>query len=358
MPIGPRVGSLCSGVGSLDASVPGTLSWVAETGASPSAILAAEHPDVPNIGDITAVDWSTVAPIDLLTSGDPCQSMSDAGLRQASNDERFLWPYVIDAVRALHPSEVFLENVRGLTSRRLLPGAKDWRGRKGSVLKQRLDDLRAAGYEVRWALVGACAVGAPHHRHRWFLRARYVGAKAAPATRVDVMCGAPLGGRRVLLPTPRARDHKGGSLTVRPIDGGPDLPTAIALLPTPTAADGAGGPGKSLNGHDGYNLRTAVTLLPSAPDLVQDWQQYTYAIRTWERIMGRPAPLPTYIGPRGGRRLAPALSEWMMGLPEGYLTDRLPSARALQCAGNGAVTLQAAAAFDLLAPANGQLTLF
>lgn len=400
-------GSLCSGTGALDRATPGELQWVAENNPSAAEILKREHPDAPNLIDITSPDFLP-GHVDLLTSGDPCQSMSAAGRQEASNDHRFLWPYVIGTIRRVRPKEIFLENVQNIVSVALVKG-----GERGGVLKMRLDDLREAGYAVRWTVLGACAVGAPHHRHRWFLRARYVGQCAPEAVRVPSGCGAPRGGGRVILPTPRARDWKGGSLSARPIDGGPDLPTAIALLPTPTTADGKGGAGKSTNGHDGYNLRTAVTLLPTpnardggdrgtpsqehalrrvanpersinledatiafllpiprATDGVnggpnqrgrkgdlamgsavqaEHWGKFADAVALWEQIIGRPAPEPTVVAPRGGRRLNPALSEWMMGYPEGFLTDHLARNDALRCAGNGVVELQARTAWDLLA---------
>ena len=148
-------GSLCTGVGGLDAAAPGALAWVSETNEQAASILKREHPEVPNLGDITAPGFAP-SPIDLLTSGDPCQSMSAAGRQLASDDERFLWPYVMDRIDGLRPRTLFLENVQNLTSVPLVKG-----GEKGSVLKLRLDDLREAGYAVRWIVLGACAVGAP-----------------------------------------------------------------------------------------------------------------------------------------------------------------------------------------------------
>ncbi|WP_234340421.1 DNA cytosine methyltransferase [Streptomyces sp. TP-A0875] len=44
-------------------------------------ILAEHWPDVPNHGDVTAVDWSEVEPVDVLTAGFPCQDVSLAGKR-------------------------------------------------------------------------------------------------------------------------------------------------------------------------------------------------------------------------------------------------------------------------------------
>ncbi|WLQ67614.1 DNA cytosine methyltransferase [Streptomyces glycanivorans] len=73
----PLIGSLCSGYGGLDLGVQsvlgGSLAWHAEVDPGASRILARHWPGVPNLGDITAVDWSTVPPVCVLTAGFPCQ---------------------------------------------------------------------------------------------------------------------------------------------------------------------------------------------------------------------------------------------------------------------------------------------
>lgn len=336
-------GSLCTGTGALDAAAPGVLQWMAEADPSATALLARTHPDIPNLGDITKLDWSEDHHVDLLTSGDPCQSMSAAGRQMASGDPRFLWPFVIDAIRRTRPKEVFLENVQNLVSVALVKGAEGPDGERGSVLRMRLEDLRAAGYAVRWMVLGACAVGAPHHRHRWFLRGRYVGQDAPEAVKVESKCGAPRTGGRTLLPTTRARDWKGGTTTERPSEGWrPQLGQAVhTLLPTPRATDGVNG-GPNQRGRKG-DLAMGSACQPEV------WGKFAEAVALWESIIGRPAPEPTVEAPRGGRRLNPALSEWMMGYPEGVLTEGVHRNEALKRAGNGVVALQARAAWDLLA---------
>lgn len=106
------------------------------------------------------------------------------------------------------------------------------------------------------------------------------------------------------------------------------------------------------------NLRTAVTTLPSleAAELVQDWSEYEPAIRRQEAVMGRSAPIPTEIGPRGGRRLATRFAEWLMGLPDGWVTGvpglttgkRDPRAKQLHAIGNGVIPQQAYEAYRRL----------
>lgn len=77
-----------------------------------------------------------------------------------------------------------------------------------------------------------------------------------------------------------------------------------------------------------------------------DWGDFEPAIRRWEYFTGRPAP--SAVDDRG--RLSPLFVEWMMGLPEGWVTGvpGLPRAAQLKALGNGVVPQQAAAALVLL----------
>jgi len=75
------------------------------------------------------------------------------------------------------------------------------------------------------------------------------------------------------------------------------------------------------------------------------WGQYAPAIARWEAVLGRPAPAPTETTTKGTQRLSPRFVEWMMGLPEGWVTGRgLSRPEQLKCLGNGVVPQQAAAA--------------
>ena len=47
----------------------GSLAWVADPAPGPSKLLTYRHPDVPNLGDITRVDWAAVEPVDIITAG-------------------------------------------------------------------------------------------------------------------------------------------------------------------------------------------------------------------------------------------------------------------------------------------------
>jgi DNA (cytosine-5)-methyltransferase 1 len=156
---------------------------------------------------------------------------------------------------------------------------------------------------------------------------------------------ATVAGQR-LLPTPRATDGIKGCPGQRGSHGDLTLPAAavrITTLATPPASD-ARGPG----GHgDGADLRTAIAGL-GTPDSGR-WGTYAAAIARWERLLGRPVPQPTQSGRHGKPVLAPPFVEWLMGLPDGFVTGLgLPRTAALRVLGNGVVVAQAASALRLL----------
>jgi DNA (cytosine-5)-methyltransferase 1 len=158
---GVRIGSLCTGFGGLDLAVDlvlgGRLAWYAETDPHACTVLAHHWPEVTNLGDIRAVDWSTVAPVDIVTAGFPCQDISNAGKRAGiTGVHSSVWTAVADAVRALRPPFVFVENVAALRRRGL------------DVVHA---DLAALGYDTSWLCLRASDIGAAHRRDRLFLLA-------------------------------------------------------------------------------------------------------------------------------------------------------------------------------------------
>jgi DNA (cytosine-5)-methyltransferase 1 len=80
------------------------------------------------------------------------------------------------------------------------------------------------------------------------------------------------------------------------------------------------------------------------------WGKFEPAIRRWEAVLGRPAPAPTKPdGKDGAHRLSSALTEWMMGLPAGWVTDvGLSRVDELKACGNGVVPQQAELALRIL----------
>lgn len=81
-----------------------------------------------------------------------------------------------------------------------------------------------------------------------------------------------------------------------------------------------------------------------------DWGKFAPAIERWEQVLGRPAPAPTKPdGKDGAHRLSSLFTEWMMGLPEGWITDcGLTRNEELKACGNGVVPQQAELALRIL----------
>jgi DNA (cytosine-5)-methyltransferase 1 len=155
-----------------------------------------------------------------------------------------------------------------------------------------LGDLTEIGYDVRWTTVRASTVGAPHKRERLFIVA------------TDARCK-------------RFGEHPGESSAEETRTEAGDQPS------------------------DHLGIRA-----------VEIWGPFAPAIQRWERITGRPAPHPTIRSNITGKQVENLkLHEWMMGLPEGWVTEvpgvtRREAGKAL---GNGVVPQQAKAALtDML----------
>jgi DNA (cytosine-5)-methyltransferase 1 len=456
-----RIGSLFSGYGGLDMAVQsvlgGELAWHVEYDKAPSAILNHHHPDVPNHGDVTTLDFTTVEPVDVLTGGYPCQPFSHAGMRKGTDDERHLWPHVLRALRDMGPRLAILENVRG----HLTLGF--------DVV---LADLARIGWSAEWVIVRASDAGAPHQRARLFIAA-YPGSGSFPwasstgeRLRLAAECGdwaadATGNGRDQWRPQSagivgRHDAAQRGDASAYPDDAGlqgsqpargRDLPTRGApadashdqwqehqshdsivgqwaalrrgtVIPAGAGGNGSdhvgdvagthaparqassrnadasadadvagsqarrveprraggqptAGPGQPVGGYAAHGGDSPP------PDTVRsrrhgrssasvggqvggtattgrgetNWGGYGPAIARWEPIIGRPAPRPTEPGRTGQPRLSPRFVEWMMGLPDGHVTDPaigISRNDQLKALGNGVVPQQAALALDVL----------
>lgn len=90
----------------------------AEIETFPKAVLKHHYPNVPDLGDITKVDWREYrGAVDLVCGGSPCQAFSIAGLRQALDDPR--GQLMFEYLRACHeidPEWIVWENVPGVLS--------------------------------------------------------------------------------------------------------------------------------------------------------------------------------------------------------------------------------------------------
>ena len=157
--------------------------WLAEFDEGPSKVLDERFNGIPNLGDVTAVDWGNPEfRVDLLGGSSPCQDVSSAGtqLGMTEGTRSNLWVAQRDAIRLIRPEWVVWENVRGACSAKAHSemeycsgclGEGD-RGKELRALGRVLGDLSELGYDARWKNLYASEVGAPHRRDRIFLVAK------------------------------------------------------------------------------------------------------------------------------------------------------------------------------------------
>jgi DNA (cytosine-5)-methyltransferase 1 len=406
-----RIGSLFSGYGGLtlavQAAIGGTVAWHSEIEDAPSQVLAARFPGVPDLGDITQVDWSTVEPVDILEGGFPCTDVSLAGRRRGlgPGTRTGLWSRMADAIDHLRPSLVVAENVRGLLSAEAHSDVEPcpWcLGDSGDAepplraLGAVLADLADLGYDAGWYGLRASDVGAPHGRFRVFIvswpaadtdgirQARAGSAREwrggpaddglAPASDPDrtrregrdVTSGAGAVGRPGSdssgLRSPDgchapAADAKGdGRHEGRPepagLVGRPDAALGGAVAPDA----GSDGRGRDTERDERTPPGIGTPLGDDTAGRVLAWGAYAPAVARWERVLGRPAPSPTESGSKGQPRLSPVFVEWLMGLPAGWVTATPGISRndQLKMLGNGVVPQQGAAALRYLLSVSGR----
>ena len=197
------IGSLFAGVGGIELGLEAhghRTAFQVERDPYCLRILAQHWPDVPRHDDVTTFPewWQTnkedIGHVDIITAGFPCQPFSLAGKQLGTNDERWLWPATRDAIRAVGPEWVLLENVSALV-------------RDGRAFGAVLGDLHRLGFDAEWATLRASDFGAPHGRERVYVLAH--------ATRVDGQSWRGLGQggeRRASLP---ARGLSGLALPAR-----------------------------------------------------------------------------------------------------------------------------------------------
>ena len=125
----------------------------------PSAVLAHRWPDVPNLGDITKVDWGVcLGAADLVVGGSPCQSFSIAGTRTGLEGASGLMREYVRCVREVRPRWLVWENVPGALSS---SGGEDF----GCLL----GELDALGYGLAWRVLDAQFFGVAQRRERLFV---------------------------------------------------------------------------------------------------------------------------------------------------------------------------------------------
>ena len=164
-PVAPEapvlIGSLFAGIGGLDLACEraglGRVVWQVEIDPFCRAVLAKHWPDAERFEDVRSVGSATLAPVDVICGGFPCQDVSLAGRGAGLAGARSgLWFEYLRIVAELRPCGVLVENVGGLARRGL------------DTVAGGLVDL---GYAVEVSRVAASDVGAPHRRIRHFILA-------------------------------------------------------------------------------------------------------------------------------------------------------------------------------------------
>jgi len=153
--------SLFSGIGGIDLAAEWAgFETIAQVERDPYclAVLAKHWPGVHRCDDIAKFPDRDFGAIDLVSGGFPCQPFSVAGKRRGTADDRHLWPEMLRVIRAVHPSWVLAENVRGLLAIE-----------SGMVFESVLAGLETAGYTTWQGVIPACGVGAQHRRERIFV---------------------------------------------------------------------------------------------------------------------------------------------------------------------------------------------
>lgn len=170
------------------------------------------------------------------------------------------------------------------------------------------------------------------------------------------------GGRLLKTPTAQLAANGGSQDPVKRRAGGhgPTLADQVEteLLPTPTVGYSASTPEEwracKSAACGGYAFSKATDLQVFLAEFasggaVVDWGVYSRAVLRWQQVLGRMVPPPTELSPKGKAVLAPAFVEWMMGLPEGWVTDAgLSRSAQLKILGNGVVPQQAGLALLLM----------
>lgn len=147
------------------------------------AVLSYWFPKSKGYGNIKETDFTPWrGKIDVLTGGFPCQPFSVAGQRKGQEDDRYLWPEMLRAIREIRPTWVIGENVGGIISM-VQPGSevtvesqaslfeasdKETLLEQEYVVETVCRDLEQEGYSIQPVVIPACAVGAPHRRDRIF----------------------------------------------------------------------------------------------------------------------------------------------------------------------------------------------
>lgn len=178
--MGATHGSLFTGVGGIDLGFDAagieTL-WQCEINKQCRSVLAKHWPDAVRYENVCDVGGMSVAPVDVISFGSPCQDLSIAGKRAGFVDGSRSNLY-FEAIRIIkemrdktngqYPRYAIWENVRGAISSN---GGRDF-----LAAVEALADLGAV--DISWRLVNTCHFGPPQRRVRVFVVADFGGERA------------------------------------------------------------------------------------------------------------------------------------------------------------------------------------
>lgn len=252
----------------------GNTVWHCELDPAASKVLAHRWPGVPNLGDISKVDWTAVEPVGILCGGFPCQDVSAAGRRAGIREDTRsgLWLEFANAIAALQPRLVVVENVRGLLSGyayRAVESANLAMGDDANrpVLRAAgavLGDLADLGFDAQWTTVAASTVGAPHRRERVFIVAYPAGHPWGLGDRNGGVAADDAGDRWHQGRPESDRRHQGRPESAR-IERRPDAAVGggqpVELLPTPCAQQSGNTPENHLSKKPGRTKVTDLAIL-------------------------------------------------------------------------------------------------
>jgi DNA (cytosine-5)-methyltransferase 1 len=244
--------------------------------------------------DIHSFSGAGFSGVDLLAGGVPCPPFSIAGKQLGKDDERDLFPEALRLVKALKPSAVLLENVRGLATSRF----HEYR-------EAVLQNLRDLGYVPDWKLLNASDFGVPQLRPRFVLVALL--SDFAQGFRWPSANGGPPTVGKTLKDLMAAREWPGAEAWAKKANGiaptivggskkhgGPDLgPTRARAAWRELAVDGLGlantppSPDFPLDSHPKLTTRM-VARLQGFPD---DWL-FSGGKTTVHRQVGNAFPPP------------------------------------------------------------------
>lgn len=219
--------SLFSGIGGAEVAA-SMMGWQnlfhCEIQEFPRKVLDYWFPNSESYEDITKTDFTKWhGKVDVLTGGFPCQPFSLAGRRKGADDNRYLWPQMLRAIRQIHPTWVVGENVNGIKTmvescQVTQMGRTDYLFEENHLYREEsrftLDkicaDLEAEGYSVQPIVIPACAIGAPHRRDRVWIVAHTQCNGHSPQGHGNQRARAKKSKKRKNRPQSRSRRHGSG----------------------------------------------------------------------------------------------------------------------------------------------------